>query len=98
MRIAVVALSLLLACAVCEAVEPPLAVSEPLPVSPSSDVGLTVIPPSPMSEAPDAFSQRPVAPYTSTIGEPPWSPSPYQNSAWRVQLDLIPTTSHVSDQ
>src|SRR3954452_6908567 len=100
MRFAAVALNLLFACAVCEAVEPlpSLTVTDSLPVSPSSDDGLTIMPPSPISGEPDAFGQRPVAPYTSPIGEPPWSPSPYQNSAWRIELDLIPTTSHVSDQ
>ncbi len=85
MRNAVVALILLIASATCYAVEPlpAPAGSEPPPTSPLpySDEGLTIIPPSPMPGTPDAFSQRPVAPYTSPIGEPPWSPSPYQNSA-----------------
>jgi hypothetical protein len=65
---------------------------------PSSDGGLTNIPPMPEGPTTDGFGRPPVAPYTTPIGEPPWSPSPYQNSAWRVELDLIPTESHVSER
>jgi hypothetical protein len=32
------------------------------------------------------------------VGEPPWCKSPYHSSAWRFELDLIPTISHVSEQ
>ncbi len=39
----------------------------------------------------------PVPGYSDPIGEPPWCESPYRNSAWRVELDLIATNSHVSD-
>jgi hypothetical protein len=31
------------------------------------------------------------------VGETPWCDSPYRSSAWRVEFDLIPTVSHVSE-
>ncbi len=31
------------------------------------------------------------------MGEPPWCASPYKNSAWRIEVDLIPMMSHVSE-
>jgi hypothetical protein len=47
---------------------------------------------------PDESSGLVLAPYPDPLGEPPWCASPYQNSAWRIGLDLIPTSSHVSEQ
>lgn len=81
------------------------AVTETLP-TPASDAGLTIIPPMAESPATSGYGPAPVAPCpTPTIApssppitEPPWCPSPYQHSAWRAQLDLIPTMSHVSER
>ncbi|HEX4415914.1 MAG TPA: hypothetical protein VH107_19945 [Lacipirellulaceae bacterium] len=77
--------------------------TEPLP---SPDAELTIIPPMPESVSTNGFgsapvapySPPPVAPYTPPLTEPPWAPSPYQNSAWRLELDFIPTESHVAER
>lgn len=39
-----------------------------------------------------------LAPYAEPLGEPPWCESPYRSSAWRFEIDFIPTISHVSEQ
>jgi hypothetical protein len=39
----------------------------------------------------------PVQEHAEPIGEPPWDVSPYRSSAWRFEIDLIPTISHVSE-
>src|SRR5215212_4589502 len=40
----------------------------------------------------------PVQDHPEPIGEPPWDVSPYRSSAWRFEIDLIPTISHVSEE
>jgi hypothetical protein len=37
-------------------------------------------------------------PGAEPLGEPPWCDSPYRGSAWRIELSLIPMSSHVSEQ
>jgi hypothetical protein len=67
---------------------------EPLPppvyAAPASPGAPTVIPP-------QGYGQ-PLVTYPEPVGEPPWCESPYRNSAWRIEFDIIPTVSQVSDQ
>jgi hypothetical protein len=37
-------------------------------------------------------------PQEQPLGETPWCDSPYRSSAWRIEFDLIPTISHVSEE
>jgi hypothetical protein len=85
----------------------------PLPApsapTPASGTPVSIVPPAgPPSQvlvAPPAVSETTViippepfiAPAPQPICEPPWCESPYKNSAWRIQLDVIPTVSNVSD-
>jgi hypothetical protein len=39
----------------------------------------------------------PISDPSEPIGEPPWCESPYRSSAWRFEIDLIPSISHVSE-
>lgn len=60
---------------------------------------LTVIPPSsPVVQHASAECAVPVFDAPASRGEAPWCKSPYADSAWRIEFDLIPTTSHVSEQ
>lgn len=54
--------------------------------------------PDSMVVIPPAGYTEPLVAYQDPVCEPQWCESPYQNSAWRIELDLIPTASHVSDQ
>ena len=41
---------------------------------------------------------QPMSDQPELVGEPPWGESPYRSSAWRVEMGLIPTVSHVSEE
>ena len=41
---------------------------------------------------------QPLTERPAPMGETPWCESPYRTSAWRIEFDLIPTISHVSEQ
>jgi hypothetical protein len=66
----------------------PAPATEPLPVYNPPMPG-----PVPGQQAAPEFAFTP-----NPIGEPQWCESPYRNSAWRLELDFIPTSSQVSDQ
>lgn len=82
---------------------PQPAVSPATSVQPVATVAtgqpLTVIPPSsPVVQQASAECAVPVFDAPASRGEAPWCKSPYADSAWRIAFDLIPTTSHVSEQ
>src|SRR4051794_17367270 len=85
---------LLLAVPIAVRAQPPALPAPEAMTSPYPQVG-----PPPNNELPPGYRyDEPMPPCGPVLGEPPWAPSPYQSSAWRIGIDFIPTISHVSDQ
>lgn len=49
-------------------------------------------PSAPYAELPIQMDVQPNIPSAEAIGDPEWSPSPYQSSLWKVDIGYIPTT------
>ncbi len=72
----------------------PTVTSDAVLPSPVYQPPLALLPPNPQ---PPIMEYPPPGENMAVRGEVPWCKSPYQNSAWRIGVDLIPTVSHISD-
>lgn len=74
------------------------AAASPAPLlSPSEGLPALAVPASPPGTPASLMESPPPVETLAPRGEVPWCKSPYANSAWRVEFDLIPTVSHVAE-
>jgi hypothetical protein len=99
----ILVLNALLACisgTLCAQQQLPMPSPQPV-VQPSAEIPPPYSPPVAVAQPYDQlFSQQPPVPapvLEQAVCAPEWCESPYRNSAWRLELDLVPTVPRVSD-